>query len=683
MNIGQSFVENELNDGIIDQQKEAQLELPNESPNKSNIPNRDNKNNVEVPKIGMKFDCDDSAYEFYKEYAHRTGFSVRKQFIKRGKTGQIKRRTFVCSKEGERGADKRREQVSFHHPISRVGCLARMTCQLQKDGMLEVVSFHEQHNHEFAPSPMKHMLRSKRKISLAQKAIGDDAEKSGISIKQTIDLLSMQAGGRENLGFLDIDYKNYVQNKRRTALKKGDGRAVMEYFHKMQLEDPSYFYAIQLDDDDLIMNIFWVDARSIVDYGHFGDVICFDTTYRTNTYDRPFAPFVGVNHHKQTIIFGVALLYDETVESCKWLFKTFLSAMSGKHPKTILTDQSAAMARAIAEVFPESNHRLCVWHIYQNAAKHLSQVFHSSKEFTDDFSHCMYDYEDEDDWLLAWDNMLQKYSLTDNKWLAGIFEVKEKWAMVYGRHMFTADMKSTQRSESINNVLKKYLKPKHDILRFLGHYSRVLADKRHQELQAEFKMRQTIPVLQVDVEMLRYVVGLYTPEMFQMFQDEYMKIGDCTIYKVSKSDTVTEYKVKYRQRTQEHLVKYEASTINVQCNCMKFSFVGILCVHALKVLDKKNVKRLPSHYLLKRWTQDAKVGSIKDHRGIDIRGDAQELMGKRYSHLSHNFREISTFAAESEMMYEHAKRCSENLMKDLQEMRKRCYSDSMEGCIEV
>uniref|UniRef100_A0A2N9GWH9 SWIM-type domain-containing protein n=1 Tax=Fagus sylvatica TaxID=28930 RepID=A0A2N9GWH9_FAGSY len=679
MNISQSFVENELNDGIIDQQKEAQLEVPNGSPNKSNIPNRDNKNNVEVPKIGMKFDCDDSAYEFYKEYAHRTGFSVRKQFIKRGKTGQIKRRTFVCSKEGERGADKRREQVSFHHPISRVGCLARMTCQLQKDGMLEVVSFHEQHNHEFAPSPMKHMLRSKRKISLAQKAIGDDAEKSGISIKQTIDLLSMQAGGRENLGFLDIDYKNYVQNKRRMALKKGDGRAVMEYFHKMQLEDPSYFYAIQLDDDDLIMNIFWVDARSIVDYGHFGDVICFDTTYRTNTYDRPFAPFVGVNHHKQTIIFGAALLYDETVESFKWLFKTFLSAMSGKHPKTILTDQSAAMARAIAEVFPESNHRLCVWHIYQNAAKHLSQVFHSSKEFTDDFSHCMYDYEDEDDWLLAWDNMLQKYSLTDNKWLAGIFEVKEKWAMVYGRHMFTADMKSTQRSESINNVLKKYLKPKHDILRFLGHYSRVLADKRHQELQAEFKMRQTIPVLQVDVEMLRYVVGLYTPEMFQMFQDEYMKIGDCTIYKVSKSDAVTEYKVKYRQRTQEHLVKYEASTVNVQCNCMKFSFVGILCVHALKVLEKKNVKRLPSHYLLKRWTQDAKVGSIKDHRGIDIGGDAQELMGKRYSHLSHNFREISTFAAESEMMYEHAKRCSENLMKDLQEMRKRCYSDSMEG----
>ena len=49
------------------------------------------------------------------------------------------------SKQGERTIDKHREQVSFHHPISQIGCLAQMTCQLQKDGMLEVVSFHEQH----------------------------------------------------------------------------------------------------------------------------------------------------------------------------------------------------------------------------------------------------------------------------------------------------------------------------------------------------------------------------------------------------------------------------------------------------------------------------------------------------------------------------------------------------------
>ena len=357
--------------------------------------------------------------------------------------------------------------------------------------------------------------------------------------------------------------------------------------------------------------------------------------------------------------------------------------MSWKQPRTILTDQSTAMAKAIAEVFPESNHRLCVWHIYQEATMHLSHVFDSFQEFANDFRDCVYGYEDEDEWLVAWDDMLEKYALVDNKWLAGIFDVKEKWAMVYGRHMFTADMKSTQRNESMNNALKKYLNVKVDFVHFSKQYSRVLVDKRHQELQVEFKMRRTKPVLQVDLEMLGHAVEFYTPEIFPMFQDEYLKMGDCKIYRVNKFDTIREYKVTYRERTQEHLVKYEASTTIVECNCMKFNFIGILCVHALKVLDKKNIRRLPAHYILKRWTKDAKVGSIKDYRGIYIKGNAQELIGKRYSHLSHKFHEISTLAAENEMMYEHTKRCFENLLKDLQEMRKKCYSNSMEGCVEV
>jgi zinc finger SWIM domain-containing protein 3 len=196
-------------------------------------------------------------------------------------------------------------------------------------------------------------------------------------------------------------------------------------------------------------------------------------------------------------------------------------------------------------------------------------------------------------------------------------------------------------------------------------------------------MSQTTPILRVDVEMLRHAVKLYTSEVFQIFQDEYMKMGDCTIYKASKSDTITEYKVKYRQRPQEHLVKFEASTTIVQCSCMKLNFVGIPCVHALKVLDKKNIKKLPINYILKRWTNDGKVGTIKDYRGIDIKANSQESIGKRYSHLSHNFREISTLAAESVMMYECANRCSKKLLKYLQEMRTKCYSDGVECQLEI
>ncbi len=53
----------------------------------------------------------------------------------------------------------------------------------------------------------------------------------------------------------------------------------------------------------------------MADYAHFGDVVCFDTTYRKNKDGRPFAMFVGVNHHKPIAVFGATLLYAESDDS--------------------------------------------------------------------------------------------------------------------------------------------------------------------------------------------------------------------------------------------------------------------------------------------------------------------------------------------------------------------------------
>ena len=56
-------------------QEEVQVETAHGSPN---TPSRPNKK-IEAPTFGMKFDSDDSAYDFYKQYTHRIGFSVRKK----------------------------------------------------------------------------------------------------------------------------------------------------------------------------------------------------------------------------------------------------------------------------------------------------------------------------------------------------------------------------------------------------------------------------------------------------------------------------------------------------------------------------------------------------------------------------------------------------------------------------
>ncbi|XP_048332781.1 protein FAR1-RELATED SEQUENCE 5-like [Ziziphus jujuba] len=329
-----------------------------------------------IPKVGIEFKSEDEAYNFYNAYAYKVGFGIQRSKGHKDQSGKMKNRTFCCCCEGFREKDKRNINVKSHRAETRFGCLARMKINLDQTGKYRITDFIAQYTHVTSTPNKSYLHRSQRKLTFVQAAEIDIANSSGIAPKASLELMAKRVGGYENLGFIRDDYKNYLKMKRIIQMKVGEIGGVLEYLQSMQLEDPYFFfYAIQVDQDDLISNIFWADAKMMIAYSHFGDVVSFDTTYRKNQSGRPFAMFLGVNHHKQTTIFGAALLYDESAETFIWLFDTFVKATSGKKSKTILTDQDPAMEKALTSQWPETCHRLCIWHLYQNAAKHLSGVF--------------------------------------------------------------------------------------------------------------------------------------------------------------------------------------------------------------------------------------------------------------------------------------------------------------------
>ncbi|KAF1883269.1 hypothetical protein Lal_00030375 [Lupinus albus] len=93
----------------------------------------------------------------------------------------------------------------------------------------------------------------------------------------------------------------------------------------------------------------------------------------TGKYKFPVVIFSGVNHHKQTTVFDAGIVSNETEETYVWLLGNFLEAMNGKHPKCVITDGDFAMKNAIKRVSPATHHRLCVWHICNNAGKNIKK----------------------------------------------------------------------------------------------------------------------------------------------------------------------------------------------------------------------------------------------------------------------------------------------------------------------
>ena len=112
-------------------------------------------------------------------------------------------------------------------------------------------------------------------------------------------------GGLENVPFGEKDCQNFIAKARELQLGKRGGQALCDYFRRMQ----------DMNNDARLQNVFWADARNRAAYEFFRDVITFDTTYLTNRYDMPFAPFVGVNHHGQSILFGAGLISNKVTDT--------------------------------------------------------------------------------------------------------------------------------------------------------------------------------------------------------------------------------------------------------------------------------------------------------------------------------------------------------------------------------
>jgi hypothetical protein len=157
------------------------------------------------------------------------------------------------------------------------------------------------HNHLLSSGKAR-FFRNNRKINDVAKRLLELNDRVGIRLSKNLNSVAVESGGFESLSFGERDCRNYIIKARELRLGKGGAQVLYDYFSRMQKQNGGFYFAMNMDDDSRLRNVFWADARSRAAYDFFEDVITFDTTYLTNRYNMSFAPFVGVNHHGQFIL---------------------------------------------------------------------------------------------------------------------------------------------------------------------------------------------------------------------------------------------------------------------------------------------------------------------------------------------------------------------------------------------
>ncbi|KAH0654328.1 hypothetical protein KY289_032006 [Solanum tuberosum] len=358
----------------------------------------------------------------------------------------------------------------------------------------------------------------------------------------------------------------------------GGVQHVLDYLRRMQAESPAFFYAVQGDNGSSNGNIFWADATARMNYHYFGDSIKLDTSCRANGYRVPFATFTGLNHHAQPVLFGCALLFNESEDSLVWLLQTWLQAMSGQTPVSITTDTDHLIQMAVAHVLPETRHRLCKWSIIRETKEKLTHVCQTHPTFETEFMKCVNGSETIEEFESQWKSFLERYYLTDNEYLQSIYSACRHWVPVFMRETFFGDILSDQDNDAKNTFFNGYVDASTSIQLLIKQYEKALTIWHEKELKADLDSTITTPVLKTPSPMEKQAANLYTRKVFIKFQEELVETLANPATKIDESGTITTYHVaKFGEEHKAHteaikFVEEGAKSIhhyNVAVNALK------------------------------------------------------------------------------------------------------------------
>ena len=433
---------------------------------------------------GNTYSSEETFISTVRTYAKQQGFQVRLGKSEKNAAGQIRKRTILCSREGS--PDKTLNSLNKRNRTTqRCNCQFTVRASLNSsNGLWYLILVRLEHNHSMVSEKSRRFMSEERTIPTEVQEKILLLRRAGCEVPIIRAILKEEFSNTVTWVYNDL--YNFIYQKEGTLEKREfDADNFVRELEHLKSKDKEFQYEVLINPEtNEFQQAIWMFPEQKMNYCRFYDVVVFDNTYKTNRFGMPFGIFTGVNNYGKSICFAGVLMHNESVESFLWTFRNFLKMVNNFSPKTLLTDEDQAIIKAIDLVFAPlgTKHALCLWHLMKNIVKNLNGTLGFKwSEFINFFYQCLDEYE-EDGFLEKWNQLKTRYPLV-SKYLEKMNKNLKRWAPCYNRHLFMADMTTTQRGESMNSLMKGYMDSTTSLVDFLKAFESALEIRKE---DAEF-----------------------------------------------------------------------------------------------------------------------------------------------------------------------------------------------------
>jgi hypothetical protein len=175
----------------------------------------------------------------------------------------------------------------------------------------------------------------------------------------------------------------------------------------------------------------------------------------------PLLHFVGLSNVGKSFSIAFCFLKSELKSDYIWALKAF-SACFNKCPDVFVNDYEMALINASYEVFPNTAHLLCIWHINKNVLKNCRLFFESVDEYNSFFN----DWKDLI-YLNDQSSFEERFDIFKESWKGvpgaigyieqNLYPVRHKFVVACTNKFRHFGSTSTSRNEGMHAQIKKYI----------------------------------------------------------------------------------------------------------------------------------------------------------------------------------------------------------------------------------